>query len=85
MTVCKFWFTTSVAFCVATLQFDFLGVFTKLQQVTASSSLSVCLSNPYAWNKLTPTGWIFVKFDFSGFNLWKNFQVSFKSDRIMGT
>jgi len=44
MTVCKFWCTTSVAFCVVTLQFDFLGVFTKLQQVTVSFIISVCLS-----------------------------------------
>ena len=46
MTACMFWCTTLVAFCVMTLQFDFLGAFAKLQQVTVSFiiSLSVCLS-----------------------------------------
>ena len=44
MTACIFWCTTLVAFCVVTLQFDFLGAFTKLQQGTISFIISVCLS-----------------------------------------
>jgi len=44
MTVCMFWCTTLLAFCVVTLQFDFLGAFAKLQQVTVSFIISICPS-----------------------------------------
>ena len=40
--------------------FSFLGAFTKLQKVTISSVVSVCLST---WNNLAVTEQIFVKFD----------------------
>jgi len=48
---------------------SFFGMFTKLQKVTTSCIMSVCLS---AWDNLVPTEWILMKFDISIFQ-WNRF------------
>jgi len=48
-------------------------MFTKLQKVTISFAVSVCLS---AWNDLAPTECIFMKFYIWGFSeICKKIQV----------
>ena len=56
---------------------SFLGVFAKLQKVTISFVLSVCLSvHPQGRNNSAPTERIFMKFDLSIF--LKNISRKFK-------
>jgi hypothetical protein len=46
------------------LEDPFLGEFVKLQKVTVSCIMSVCLSiHLSTWNNMTPSGQIFMKFD----------------------
>jgi len=61
---------------------QFLGMFTKLQTVTVSFVMSVCLTVcPSTCDSLAPTGWIFIKSDISTFfeYMLKKFQFSLKS------
>jgi len=69
---------------------DFLGAFAKLQKATVgfivSVSVSVCLSvRPsvcqYAWNNVTSTGRIFLKFIWIFRKNVQNIQDLFKSDK----
>jgi hypothetical protein len=69
----------------------FLGMFAKLQKVTVSFVMSVCLSvHPFvhltAWNSLVATGWILIKLDVLRLFLksFEKSEISLKSNKNNG-